>query len=206
MRSQCAAIAAGLLVSVGCHSPCETGFERHSDGVCRAVQPCGNGTARDSDLRCHPFDGGPGSATFETDTGLSATDIPDDSGDYAQTDTGLYSAPAHVRIVMNRVAGFPLHGLVVLASDHPGSEPVASFCQVILDDPMDVEGFLVPYDGQSDPCPNAGVPFRFNRGEVELTMAISLGAAADPALCDTRTVTVGERTTVDYSDVTGCTP
>ena len=206
MRSQCTAVAVGLLVSTGCQSPCESGFDRHADGVCRATQPCENGTERGADLRCHPLNGGPGPANFESDTGYSATEAQGDSAAYADTDTGQYSAPAQVRIVMNAVAGFPLHGLVVLANDNTGSVPVASFCQVILDDPMNVEGFLVPYDGLSDPCPNAGDPFLFDPGEVELTMAISLGAAAEPAVCDTRTVSVGERTTVDYTNVTGCTP
>ena len=94
--------------------------------------------------------------------------------------------------------------MVVFAERPGGGGPIASFCQIILADPMDIEGHMVPFDGTSDPCPSTGDAVIFDEGAIELTMSVSQGASESPVLCDQRVVAIAGDQTVDYSTVTGC--
>ena len=186
----------------GCRAPCETGFNRDSEGLCRAEVPCPPGASRGTDLACHPH-GDSGTPARTQDTGSSIDAPPVDTGsepDGDAPDTG----PGRIRIVYNQLAGLPLHGLVVFAERTDGGGPIASFCQIILADPMDIEGHMVPFDGSSDPCPSQGDPVIFDEGIIELTMSVSQGASDSPVLCDQRAVTIAGDQTVDYGSVTGC--
>jgi len=84
------------------------------------------------------------------------------------------------------------------------TRPTASFCQIILDDPMSVQGYLVPYDGEADPCPSTGEPERFEPGLVVLNMVVIPGPSSDPVLCDERVVEIAGDQHIDFSDVIAC--
>ena len=197
---------AAVLATVisGCKAACEAGFNRGDDGLCRAEVPCPPGASRGTDLACHPY-GDSGTPAATTDSGSPTDQPPLDTGTADAPDDDVPSTgPGRIRIVYDQLAGLPLHGMVVFAERPGGGGPIASFCQIILADPMDIEGQMVPFDGTSDPCPSAGDAVIFDEGAIELTMSVSQGASESPVLCDQRVVAIAGDQTVDYSTVTGC--
>lgn len=196
--------AAAFGVLVGCQSPCMSGFERKADRVCHATVPCGPGEARGEDLLCHPTSGSTEDTAgneYQTDTGAPEGD--EDTG--VMDSGGPQEGPGRIQVLYPALSGYPAHGFIVFATSGGSAGPMASYCQIILAAEVDVDGYLQAYDGETDPCPSFGEPLVFESGTVQLSMVVTSGAEAEPALCDERTVLVMGDTTVDFSGVTSCT-
>jgi hypothetical protein len=200
--------AIGTLLAMalaGCSSPCAQGFEKDTVGICRAVATCKPGTQRSRNLTCEPHSASENSATDtahtqQHDTGAeepdSLTDDTDSSGD----------GPGRILVKYEQLEGAPAHAFLVLAEIPGFPEHIATFCEIILTDPMSIEGYLVPHDGSTDPCPSAGEPKLFAAGQVSLIMSVAQGPDSPPAFCDERVVEVSGDHVVDFSEVTGCDP
>jgi len=198
---------AGALLAVGCGQPCATGFSRSDDGVCRADTPCPSNAQREQDLACHPVSSGE-SLTTQTDTGYWADDTaenePTESTEPIQDTGAADSGPGRIWVSYEGLEGVPAHGFFVFGEVSGKAGPIASFCQIILADPMTVQGYLVPFDGDSDPCPNTGEPELFDEEQVVLNMIVAQGASSEPVLCDQRVIDITGDQIVDFSDVIAC--
>ncbi len=185
------------LVGVGCGAPCAEGFERDGAGYCRATVPCAPGTARGDDLMCSE------TADARLDTGAAETT---DTGEPAELlgDDGRSDEPSRLRVVWDGLAGYPAHGMVVMASVADDPEPVAAYCKIILQASVDIDAYLVAYTPGSDPCTQGGEEYIFDGGPVHLMMQVVVGQDGVPALCDERDLEVSGDTTVDYTGVTAC--
>ena len=195
----------GSAVLAGCSTPCATGFSRDAEGICHAIEACRTGTARGTDLACHTIEE-QNETAIESDTGdWSAGDPTDPTAPSPDEDTGAPTeGPGRIWVSYEQLEGVPLHGFVVFGNKMGNPEPVASFCQIILSDPMTVQGYLVPFSGTQDPCPSTGEPSLFDPGEVTLIMTLSTGFGSEPVLCDERRVTIAGDQMVDFSDVITC--
>ena len=193
--------------AAGCAAPCSTGFSRDANGICNAIETCPPGTQRETDLGCHASDT-QNEPDTQSDTGDWATEESNDSR-YSppEADTGSPTeGPGRIWVSYDQLEGVPLHGFVVFGSKMGNPEPIASFCQIILNDPMTVQGYLVPFTATEDPCPSTGEPSLFEPGDVNLIMTLSTGFGTDPVLCDERSITISGDQTVDFSDVITCAP
>lgn len=183
----------------GCaKEPCVDGFTKGGDEICRAEVACPTGAFRGRDLDCHQRTDGVPPSTVDS----GAHDTAD-----AATDTGdgwASSGPGRIFVRYDGLSGVPSHGFVVMAFGVDPGPPGAAFCQIILDDPVDVAGFLVPFDGISDPCPSDGEPHRFDTGELRLEMMVMAASGGSAALCDERLLVVDGDQEVDYSSVLRC--
>lgn len=190
------------LVCWSCRSPCDGAFERGDDGVCRATSACSAGTQRMPDLSCAPVADAGGDGPV-TDTATPAADTAD-----VETidDTGIAASRGRVRVVNAGLTGVPAHGFVVLATTEGSPQPSGAFCQIILQETIDIDGFVVPYENGTDPCPTSGDAMLFEPGPVELELKVVAGVSAEAVLCDVRVVDVVGETVVDFSDVEGCEP
>lgn len=175
--------------------PCLEGFSKDAQGVCRADTPCPQGSVRGHDLDCHVRpDGPPSDAQAQGTTGAAM-----DTGEGWASD-----GPGRILVRYDGLSGVPSHGFLVMAFTEDSGPPGAAFCQIILDDPVDVAGFVVPFDGRSDPCPSDGEPHRFEPGELRLEMMVVEASGGSPVLCDERLLTVEGDQEVDYSAVVRC--
>ena len=198
-------IGALFATTLGCTEPCAAGFSRDNAGICHAVERCPPGTQRDRNLTCEPH-------SADEDSPVDTADQPqDDTGttepESTPDDTGSsQDGPGRILVKYEQLAGVPAHAFLVLAEAPGTPEPIAAFCQIILTNPMSVEGYLVPYDGTTDPCPSVGEPKLFATGQVSLIMSVVQGPDSPPALCDERLVEVSGNQVVDFSDVIACEP
>ena len=190
----------GLLV--GCQAPCMSGFERKADGVCYATSQCGPGEARGEDLVCHPSPTAEDTAVGDPQPDTGEPPVGADTG--VADSGGPQEGPGRIQVLYPALAGYPAHGFIVFASSEGATSPTAAYCQIILAAEVDVDGYLQAYDGETDPCPSFGEALVFESGPVQLSMVVTSGAEADPALCDERSVLVMGDTTVDFSGVTSC--
>ena len=197
-----AVMAWGLL---GCGPDCVAGFAADDEGICRAVRSCPIGHERRTDLACHPVvtteseESSPGSTTMDSG------DPPTDTGTAPPLDEDAFtSGQGRIFIRYDNLDNYTMHGFVVMGRHPEFRAPTSSFCQVILDQSVNILGPMRFFDGVSDPCPSQGDALVFEPGPVVLQMSLSSGVADSPALCDERVVTVDGDITVDFGDVTSC--
>lgn len=199
-KSMRSLVLAGVLS--GCGAPCLEGFSKDAEGVCRADVPCEPGTARGADLVCR------GDDTEEpapTDTGVSEAEGLDTG--LADTDDGdvpVTEGPGRVRVVWTGLSGVPLHGMVVMATAEGESMPSAAMCVVVLQQEIDIDGFLVSYAPGEDPCTPGGEPVELAPGPLRLDMQVVAGEGGVPVFCDERELVVAGDVTVDFSGVQSC--
>ena len=188
-----------FFVLYGCRTPCAAGFTRDSAGLCRADTQCAPGTERGENLACIPF------AVDETDTG-KRTGAQVDSGGQAVHDTGdsISANLGRIRMIWEDLTDVPVHGFVVMAIPEGAVEPAAAYCVVILQQSIDIDGFLVPYTSGEDPCAITGDPAIFDSGLVQVRMEVVSGADSAPVLCDEREVTVMGDVAVDFTGINSC--
>ena len=197
----------GLMMwgSLGCRPNCVSGFAADEDGICRAVRPCPTGHERRPDLACHPV-GSTQSEAEQADVNAEES-IPsrEDTGPVSPADEGgSDSGPGRILIQYEALENYSMHGFVVMGRKPGERDPTSAFCQVILDQSVDILGEMRPFDGVSDPCPSQGDAMIYEPGEIILQMSLSSGVSDSPALCDERTVTVDGDITADFGGVSSC--
>ena len=199
-KSMRSIVLAGLLS--GCGAPCLEGFSKDPDGVCRADVPCEPGTARDPDLVCRGDDP---EQPLATDTGVSeAEELDTGLADSDEADLPATEGPGRVRVVWTGLSGVPLHGVVVMATVEGESIPSAAMCVVVLQQEIDIDGFLVSYVPGADPCIPGGEPVELEPGPLRLDMQVVAGEGGVPVFCDERELVVAGDVTVDFSGVQSC--
>ena len=189
------------LLIAACEQDCAQGFTRSADGICRADTPCPAGSQREEDLACHSTH-----IAQDRDTGEppQSNSVQEESRDDEVDTGGLTEGPGRIWVSYEQLKGVPAHGFVVFGTVPGETSPVASFCQIILADPMTVEGYLVPYDGESNPCPSTDDAKLFEANEVVLNMFVAQGTESEPILCDQRLISIAGDQVVDFSDVVAC--
>ena len=199
----CAAVlVCGLL---GCRPNCVSGFAADEDGICRAVRPCPTGHERRTDLACHAVSSSESEAQQTDEDDAEPNPNLDDTGTAPPAEEGgSHSGSGRIFIQYEGLENYSMHGFVVMGRKPGDLDPSSAFCQVILDQSVDILGEMRPFDGVSDPCPSQGDAVLYEPGEIILQMSLSSGASDSPALCDERTVRVEGDIIADFGGVTSC--
>lgn len=182
-----------LLVTCGCRPPCAKGYTRGQDLVCYpdslVAKDSGNLEPTDSGLGDTP------DRSEHPDTGL---------------DTGLDDStpPAEgwgrIRVMYPSFDGYPSHAFLTYGRRASSVLPQAAFCTFIFADTFEIDGYLVSWDGTTNPCPSEGDPVYLPPGAFVIHLMVTSSISADPVICDTRTVEIDGDVTVDYTGVDSC--
>ena len=75
---------------------------------------------------------------------------------------------------------------------------------MVLQQEIDIDGFLVSYAPGTDPCIPGGDPVELEPGPLRLDMQVVAGEGGVPVFCDERELVVAGDVTVDFSGVQSC--